>query len=72
MSKIPLTKAQRKALKLIKKSDPAIIRRHRKATGTECYRLLDSAMNPVSNIRRGVIDRLINKQRISINGGGVL
>jgi hypothetical protein len=69
MTKIPLTKAQRKAFKLIQKYDPVSLRHHTKMTGTVCYRLLDASLTPVVNIRRGVIDRLISKGRIAINGG---
>lgn len=70
--KLPLTKAQRAAIRLIAKTEAASLRNHIKPSGTAVFRLMDAHNNPVKNFRRGVIQKLISKQYLEINGGGIV
>jgi hypothetical protein len=56
-----LTKAQYEVKRLLVQYEGSVIVRHRKITGTECYRLLTFDHNPVANMRRSVLHGLVQK-----------
>lgn len=68
MKAIKLTPKQREIFDLLKKTEGGKLRQHVKKSNTVCYRLLDSAMNPISNIRQGIILDLVDKNLLERDG----
>lgn len=68
MKAIKLTPKQREVFVKLTKNPDGKLRAHIKRSGTMCYRLLDSKLNPLLNVSKGVIDKLKSIQVIEKKG----
>lgn len=68
MKAIKLTPKQREIFELLKKTEGGKLRQHVKQSNTVCFRLLDKAMNPIANIRQGIILDLVDKNVLEKDG----
>lgn len=63
-----LTPKQKELFDLLSSMPQAVLFKHVKGTGTICYRLLDEKRNPITNVRQGLVDELIDKDVLERNG----
>jgi len=56
-----LTSAQRAIVRFMRDDPDSIIRQSKSPTGRECYRVLDSKINPRCVANKGVVSRLYMK-----------
>ncbi len=68
MNATKLTPKQRELFEKLKATPGGVLRKHVKPTNIVCYRLLDKDMRPLSNYTMSLVDKLIDKDILYLNG----
>lgn len=68
MKSTQLTPKQRELFEKLKDTVGGRLRKHIRPSNIVCYRLLDAEMNPIMNVRCGLVDALIEKDLLDVSG----
>jgi hypothetical protein len=68
MKAIKLTPKQRELFEKLKSVDGGRLRQHIRPSNAVCYRLLDNEFRPLANYRYGIVQELLQKDVLEING----
>lgn len=68
MKATKLTPKERELFEALKSTPGGKLRQHIKQSNTVCFRLLDGALNPIQNVRFGLVMQLRDKDIIELSG----
>jgi hypothetical protein len=68
MKATKLTPKERELFEALKSTEGGKLRQHIKPSNTVCFRLLDNKLNPVQNVRFGLVMQLRDKDIIELSG----